>query len=757
MKYFKYIYAFLFLLIGETGIAQKSPVDYVNIFAGTSNSRAMLGPYAGVPYGMVQLGPDNQDQTWMSGYEYSISNVLGFSHIHAWSMGGLLVMPAVQDFTKDIGQASSSYRGAGASFHSRMIKETEKASPGYYSCFLYDADCKAELTASAHCGFHKYTFKDAHDDGRIMIALNYPMEYESKLTDAKITKVTDSAIEGYAEVNQSYSWYTLYFSIRFNKPFNSFNGWNMDNVEKDVNVISGKEDVGAFVNYSIKPGDEIMMKVGISLVDIEGARKNLSTEFDKYGWDFDKAHMAARQEWNDLLSTIEVKGTELNKEKFYTNFYRSFAKQRWNDVDGRYRDPFENIQHLKEGVDIYGGDSFWNSYWSYNTVLSLVAPKIMNNWVNTQLELFDKTGWTNNGPTGLELTGVMEVTHEISLMVSAYQKGIRNYDVNKLYQAVKHNSMEQGYRLEGTGLAGMERLNAFKKYGYVPYEIDRASRTLDYSYTMYCAAQLAKAMGDKKSYKDFSQYANNWKNQFHPILKWQVPRDSVGNWVEDYNPFNGKHWIEGNGWQYTWYIPHDVQGVIDLMGIELFNQRLEEGFKKAEPHKFAAHVFDRAQEKPFEYYVNHGNEENLHCAFLFNYSKKPWLTQKYTRKILDSYYGLTPFHGWEGDEDEGMMSGWFVIASMGLFEMNGGVTSEPTFDLTSPLFDEIVIHFDNDFYTGKIFTIKANNNSPENIYIQSATFNGKSLKDCKLKFEDVVKGGELIFEMGSKPNMEWGI
>jgi predicted alpha-1,2-mannosidase len=350
----------------------------------------------------------------------------------------------------------------------------------------------------------------------------------------------------------------------------------------------------------------------------------------------------------------------------------------------------------------------------------------------------------------------MEVTHEIALMVSAYQKGIRNYDVNKLYEAVRHNSMEQGKFNSGMK-AGMERLDVYKRLGYVPYNIDDACRTLDYCYTDFCAAQLAKALGKTDDYNIFIKRSNNWKNQFHPVLKWQVPRDSSGNWLKDYNPFSGKYWIEGNGWQYTWYVPHNVNGLVKLMGKDLFNKRLEEGFIKASKLNFTAYAFDRYQDKAYEYYVNHGNEDNMQASFLFNYSQKPWLTQKYTRDILDSFYGTSPYHGWEGDEDEGQMGGWFVLASMGLFEMNGGVTSTPEFDLSSPLLDEIVLHFNPMYYPGKSFTIKTINNSKDNVYIQSATLNGKPLQKCKLKFSDVVKGGELIFNMGNTPNTKWGL
>jgi predicted alpha-1,2-mannosidase len=736
--------------------AQKEPVDYVNVFTGTSNSRWMLGPYAGVPYGMVQLGPDNQEAVWMGGYEYSIMNVTGFSHLHGWKMAGLMVMPQTQDFTRENGASSKAYRGAGAGFHSRIIKETEIASPGYYSCELYDADCKAELTATTHCGFHKYTFRKDRENARILLVLRFPAEYPINIDDAVIEKISNNTIEGYA-LTRSEDSYKLHFVIQFSKPFNSFNGWENNAIKTDVSRVAGKRDIGAFVNFSVKEGESIMLKAGLSLVDTEGARNNMKTELDTFGWNFEAVAASARQSWNNLLSTIEVKGSEINKGKFYTNFYRSFAKQTWSDADGRYVDPFNKIQQLPSGGVMYGGDAFWNTFWNFNTILSLVAPQIMNNWVTTELELFDKTGWTNNGPTGIKLTGIMEVTHEIALMVSAYQKGIRNNDINKLYQAVRHNSMEQGKRLPGTGLSGMERLAIYNRLGYVPTEVDAASRTLDYAFTDYCAAQLAKAMNQDTDYKLFLKRSENWKNQFHPSLKWQIPRDSAGNWMKDWNLFSGNHWIEGNSWQYTWYVPHDVTGLVNLMGKDLFNTRLEEGFEKSVKHNFAAHAFDRAQSSAFEYYVNHGNEGNMQASFLFNYSGKPWLTQKYSRAILDNYYGNTPYHGWEGDEDEGQMGGWFVISSMGLFEMNGGVTQDPEFDLTSPLFDEIVIHIDKMYNNGKPFVIKTIKNSDENVYIQSATLNGKSLNLSRLKFKEVVKGGELVFKMSNKPNEKWGI
>ncbi|MCE1198964.1 MAG: glycoside hydrolase family 92 protein, partial [Marinilabiliales bacterium] len=551
--------------------------------------------------------------------------------------------------------------------------------------------------------------------------------------------------------------YKLYFSIELSEPCLTMGGWVNEEVRDSVSEVAGSGDVAAYLNYHVRKGEQVMLKIGLSLVDQEGARNNLKQELNDSGWDFDKVVTSAKHQWNQLLSTIQVEGDSANERKFYTNLYRSFAKQTWSDADGRYCDPFEVIRTTPPGTKMYGGDAFWNSYWNFNTILALVAPEMMNNWVNTQLELYRHTGWTNNGPTGLEHTRVMGVTHEVALMVSAYQKGIRRYDVATLWEAIHHNATEQGKALPGSGNVGMEFLDVYNKLGYVPWDVSRrSSRTLDYSFTDFCTAQLAKALDKQPEYNFFLKRSNNWKNQFNTEIKWQMPRNQKGEWKWDNNLFSGELWSEGNAWQYSFYVPHDIPAVVNLMGKDLFNSRLEEGFRKSEPFLYAAHALDRVQSKVSEYYINQGNEVNMQASWLFNYSDKPWLTQKFTRAILNNYYGDTPFHGWEGDEDEGQMGGWFVITSMGLFEMNGGVTENSIVDLSAPLFKKVTIRLDPAYYKGKEFVIEALNSKPENIYIQKAELNGKPLEHCWIYFRDIVKGGKLTYTLGSQPNPDWG-
>lgn len=758
MKAKQTIILLLSTLFSLTAIA-KEPADYVDMFIGTSNSRWMLGPYAQRPFGMVQLGPDNQGNVWMGGYEWSISNISGFSHIHAWTMGGVMIMPSTTDLATGNPSTDSPYQGANAGYHSRILKETETARPGYYSTFLYDSRTLAEMTATTRCGIHRYTFPEC-ETARILVDLQFPTEWDYGFTvkKAEITSINRSEVEGYAECQSGpWSWwneYKLHFVLRFSREFETMNGWNGGRISENIGEISGSGDTGAYFTFKTREGESITVCCGISLVSIEQARMNLEEEAGKLGFDFDSIAADAYNEWNSLLGQIRIEGgSEEDKAKFYTNLYRAYAgKQTWSDINGKYIDAMENQRTITKG-EMYGGDAFWNSYWNLNGLWSLATPEIIDNWVETQLEMFRHTGWTGKGPTGIEYSGIMEGSHETALMVSAYQKGIRK-DGEEIYKAVLKNVTEPGADHPGGGNAGNPLLDIYIKYGYMPREYGVISKTLDYAYDDWCVAMMADAVGDKKTGKMLKQRSENWRNAFNPATGYVTMRDKQGEWDPDFDKFSNNGFIEGNSWQYSWYVPHNIKGLVQMLGKDEFNRRLEEGFEKSERHNFAAHVFDRTMGQSAEFYINHGNEVNMCTPYLFNYSGKPWLTQKWSRSILNKFYGSTPYHGWEGDEDEGQMSAWFVMSAMGLFEMDGGCTPDPEFDISSPLFSKITISLDSRYYSGKEFTINAIGNSDKNIYIQEAYLNGKKLSSPKLKFNDVVRGGELTLIMGDSPK-EW--
>jgi predicted alpha-1,2-mannosidase len=742
----------------------QSPADYVDPLMGSHDSRWMMFPGPTMPFGMVKLSPDNQELGWKAGYEYEIDNIAGFSHIHSWTMAGILATPANGPLKILPGTEKDPDRG----YRSRFRHATEIAEPGYYAVTLDDYDIRVELTTTTRTGYHRYTFPQS-DSSRIQIDLLTPSEYGYEFDYTHVKKVTDTEIEGvsYQQSHRRayFNEYVLNFVIRFDKPFNSLNGWTKEEVTRNADFLSshfGNKDTGVWVEYETKEGEQVQMQVGISLVSIEQARLNLETELNSYNWDFDRVRADNKKAWNDLLSTIEVEGDEETKKKFYTNFYRAYAgRTTWSDVNGKYIDMYEKVQQMPDSTQpVYGSDGFWISMFNLNQLWPLVTPKISNNWVTSMLEIYDKGGWLPKGPTGIEYSAIMVASHQISLLTSAYHKGIRNYDVNKLYEAVNKLQTEQGHAHDAGGYVGNRNLTVYKEKGYVPDEEGPASNTLAYAYDDWSVGQLAKALGREKDYKDYTRRAFNYENIFDPEVGFMRRKNADGSWAE-FNEFGDvawleSGWVEGNAWQYTFFVPHDVNGLVKLIGKDVFNDRLEKGFLKSQPHNFnSEHLGANSLDGMGVLPINHGNQPNMQAAYLFNYSGKPWLTQYWANEILDKYYGSGPLDGWKGDEDQGQMGAWYVMSSMGLFQMDGGASERPIYELGSPQFEKITIHLDQDFYPGKKFIISAKNVSDENIYIQSAKLNGKPLNKLWFYHDELVAGGSLELEMGSEPNREW--
>jgi predicted alpha-1,2-mannosidase len=743
------------------------PVDYVDPLIGSHDSRWNLFPGPTLPFGMVKLSPDNQENGWKSGYEYNIDNIAGFSHIHSWTMAGLLTVPTTGPLMTQPGTERHPEKG----YRSKIRHETETASPGYYSVFLDDYGVKAELTTTMRTGFQRYTFPES-DSARILIDMKIPSEYDFEIFWTVIAKVNDHEIHGFSYQQSlrkaNYNEYILNFVMRFNKPFKSFNGWVEEDIYRNVeSVTSGFEnrDNGAFVEFDTEEGEQIMVQTGISLVSIDQARLNLETELDPYKWDFDAVRNDARNIWNALLSKIEVEGgSDNDKTKFYTNMYWAYApKTTWNDVNGKYVDMYEVEQQLPEGTNsIYGGDGFWITFWNFNQLWALVTPDITSSWVKSLLEISDRGGWLPKGPTGIEYSGIMVASHQNSFIAGAYQKGIRDFDVNKAYEAMKKLQTVPGGPHKGGGVVGNRNLESYMKYGYVPDEDGPVSNTMEYAYDDWTVGQMALALGRNDDYKYFTKRSLNYKNVYDPDVGYIRRKYQDGTWVDGFSPFGqvtflGPGFVEGNAWQFTYFVPHDLAGLVELMGIDEFNNRLEKGFETSLPYKFnseklGSNSLDGMGILP----VNHGNQPNMQAAYLFNYSGKPWLTQKWVREIMDLYYGTTPEHGWLGDEDEGQMGAWYVMSAMGLFEMDGGASVSPIYEIGSPVFEKVRIHLDPRYYLGGEFIIDAKNVSSVNRYIQSARLNGKPLDKPWFYHSELVNGGNLELKMGPKPNMKWG-
>jgi len=719
----------------------------------------MLFPGAAMPFGMVKLSPDNK--AWSgragsgrAGYDYKIPTILGFSHIHSWTMGGLLMMPTAGPLKLAQGPES----GSPDSFRSHYRHEAESASPGYYSVMLDDYNIRAELTATTRAGFQRYSFPKT-DQARILLVLNVPGEYAMAVKNAVVRRVSGTEIEGESEQTNdaiyTFQKYKLHFVVRFSKPFDSMGGWAGSNITRNATEIAGQGDVGAFVNFHTNEGEVIQVKTGISYVSIEQARLNLGTEMNRFGWDFDAVRRNARDTWNNLLTRIEVDGgSETERTKFYTNFYRSYvARTIFSDINGKYVDPNGGIRQLEDPESpMLGCDAFWNTFWNLNQLFGLVTPEVVNQWARSQLQLNDDGGWLSKGPAGLRYSGVMVAEHDIALLAGAWQKGIRNFDGEKAFAAMKHvqttpgkqyyNDIHSGRWIDGW--VGMEQLPSYRDLGYVPAEAEHGwtSLTLEYAYDDWCTAQMAKALGKMDDYQYFSKRAQNYRNIWDASVGYFRPKHRDGTWAEDFSPWQTKSFLEGTAWQYSFYVPHDMKGLIELMGKDELVRRLNQGFEDSRP-TFARGVVDM------------GNEQDMQAPWTFNYAGAPWLTQKWTREVMAHSYSDAP-SGYTGDEDQGQMGSFFVLMAMGLFEMDGGCSTRPIYEIGSPLFSRIVVHLDRKYYPGRRFIIEAKNNSPENVYIQSATLNGKPFDKPWIYHSDVVKGATLVLTMGAEPNTSWG-
>ena len=752
----------------EKGTVVRSPqrkqtfADYVDTKIGTAHSRWMIAPGPWMPFSMVKLSPDNQNKGWQAGYQPTFETLGCFSHIHEWTMGGLGMMPTNGELFTQVGDQFRPDEG----YRSRIDKKTEEAPLGYYKVFLTDTEILAEVTATERASFQKYTFpKDK--DGRVMIDLHIQAEYDYNLQEVDVRKVSDYRIEGRSHqiTPRPHVWsedadqeYIVNFVIEFDAPIKKVGGWKNEQL-LDGGHISGKDlkEAGLYVEFDTRKHPVVQVRTGISLVSIANASENLQKEIsDKFGWNFEAVVQNQKEVWNGVFNRLTISTNDrMEKTRFYTNMYRALCRNLWSDVNGEWVSPDEKVRKFTNPEHVaLGCDAFWNSFWNLNQFWNLVTPEWSSKWVNSQLALYDANGWLAKGPAGMEYIPVMVAEHEIPLMVSAYQMGIRDYDAEKAFEAMKKMQTTPATHVAG-GFAGNRDLVPYMKYKYVPIELGRFSNTLEYSYDDWTVGQMAKALGKYGEYATFNDRGYWWKNAVNPENGYAHMRDSAGNFIPDFDAFQtgrNHHYVEGNSWQLSYFVPQDVPALIDIMGEEAFVDRLNWGFEVSEPWRYNA-----PNDQYWDYPVVQGNQQSMHFAFLFNWAKKPWLTQKWSRSIIDKYYGYGVANAYLGDEDQGQMSAWFVMAALGLFQTDGGCRLDPIYEIASPLYEKVVIDLGKRYNRGETFTIEAKNVSRKNKYIQSATLNGQKLDRFFFPASELLKGGELILEMGDKPNKSWGI
>lgn len=751
-------------------VEELSPSAYVNPFIGASTSVGAAGTYHGLgktfpgvttPYGMVQVSPNTITGGDNSpGYSYEHKTIEGFAFTQmsgvGWNgdLGNFLVMPTTGALKTIAGKEDGSIKGYRSSYN----KDTEIAQAGYYSADLTDYGIKVEASAAPHSGILRFTFPE-NKQSRIQIDLARRVGGTSVYQYVKV--VNDSTIQGWMKCTpDGGGWgngegkadYTVHFYAQFSKPLKDYGFWSADIPDKwkrkieestsipylqrvsEAPIIKDKKELegkhlGFFSEFETKKDEQVTLKVGISFVDMDGAEKNFKAEM--VNKDFAHIKEEAKSLWDKELGRIKIEGgSKDEKTIFYTSLYHTMIDPRvYTDVDGRYIGGDFKIHEKADFTKrtIFSG---WDVFRSQFPLQTIINPELVNDELNSLITMADESGreYYERWELMNAYSGCMIGNPALSVLADAYAKGIRNYDIQKAYK----------YAVNTSKMFGNDKLG----YTGPPLGI---SLTLEYAYTDWCISRLAKELGKSEDEKLFAQKGQAYKNIFDKDKGWFRPRKVDGTWEEWPEDARTKEWygcIESNAYQQGWFVPHDISGMVELMG----------GQEKTVAD--LTNMFEKTPENLlWNVYYNHANEPVHHVPFLFNRLGSPWLTQKWTRHICDKAY-TNKVEGLVGNEDVGQMSAWYVLAASGIHPVCPGDTR---MEITSPVFNKVEFKLDSKYYEGDKFTIIAHDNSPENVYIQKALLNGKEYKNCYIDFSEISKGGVLELYMGSQPNKDWGI
>ena len=718
---------------------QSFATNYVDPFIGTGG-HGHTYPGATVPFGMLQVSPDNgvSSWDWCSGYHYSDSIVSGFSHLHLSGTGigdlaDILFMPTNKKLDLTAKAASRDF----LPYKSKYNHVNEKAIPGYYQVFLEDPKINVELTSTLRTAYHKYTYNN-NDTQSVVVDLGFAINWDKAVKTA-ITVEDQNTISGY---RYSTGWaknQKVFFVAKFSKPITE------SIITADKKVVSGKnaegENTALQLFFDGKNSKELGVKVALSSVSIANAKDNLDAESQN----FEKAKSDATIDWNKALSKITVETpVDSLKTIFYTALYHAqVAPVTYSDKNGQFRREDDKIITDKD-YTAYSTLSLWDTFRAENPLLTLLEPTKVSDLVNSMLAYYETKKilpvWTLYANETNTMTGY----HSIPVIVDAYMKGIKGFDAEKAFEAMKATMMQD------------ERgLNFYKKYGYIPYNLldESVTITLEYAYDDWCVAQMAKALGKTADYEFFSKRSKAYEYLFDAKSGFMRGKSEDGkSWNEPFDPKHSNHrehtdYTEGNAWQHSWFVPHNVDDFIKLHGgNDIFTKRLEQLF--TESSEITGNNVSADISGLIGQYA-HGNEPSHHIAYMFNHAGQPWRTQYWVRHILDTQYNTTA-NGLSGNEDCGQMSAWYVFSSMGLYPMN---PASGEYEFGSPIFEKSTLNLPN----GKTFVIEAENVSDKNFYIQSATLNGKAFNKTAISHQEMLKGGVLHFVMGAQPNKNWGL
>lgn len=757
----------------------ESPVDYVNPNIGTVHSRWFVYTPAAVPFGMAKLGASTNGtygnvQGWEAvGYEDTHTSIDGFPCFHEFQIGGLSFMPVTGEVKTTPARLENPEEG----WRSHFDKNDETARPGYYSVVLKDYGVRAELTATRRVGYQRYTFPGS-DSSHIIVNVGNRQGESGAVRDSYV-ECNGNVLSGYIISEPEYvrkyqagATVNMYFYAELSRVPDSVSGFN--GYGSDLSPCTSVSGPGAVLvlNYSTAPGEKIDVSAGLSYTSVENAKANYLAEGK--GKNFERAIKEATDVWNDYLGRIEVTGgSRENRVKFYTGLYHALlGRGLASDVNGAYPRNDGGVGRIECGADgkpvhnHYNTDAVWGAYWNLTPLWALAYPEYYNDWCASQLLVFKDAGWLGDGiACSKYVSGV--ATNMVSVaLAGAFNSGIRNYDIEAMYAAARKDNLEWEGRPRGAGKLDVKQ---FVEKGYVAYldgledgaSEDGAtfsvSHTLEYSFSAYATAQMAKQLGHGEDYTLLTGLSDGWARLFDDTLKLVRPRTADGSFLQDFDPREAwRGFQEGNAMQYSFYVPHNPDSLIGRMGRAEFNDRLDSIFTEARKTIFGggkvAYAFSGLN-SPY----NHGNQPSLHIPWLFNFSGKPYLTQKWTRLICDEFYGADGEHGYGygQDEDQGQLGAWYVMSALGLFDVQGGACSEPTYQIGSPLFDEIKIHLSPLNASGRTFTIKTSGNSADAFYVQGATLNGKPLDRCWLYRDEIYRGGSLELVMGTEPSDIW--
>jgi len=717
---------------------EKSLTKYVDPFIGTGG-HGHTYPGATVPFGMLQVSPINgiSKWDWCSGYHYSDSIAVGFSHLSLSGTGigdlaDILFMP----INKEVDLTVKTTSRDELPYKSSYSHANESASPGYYQVFLEDHDVNVELTTSQRTAYHKYTFKE-NDNQAVVVDLGFAINWDKALKTS--LKIEDEyTISGYRFSTGWAKNQKVFFVAKFSKPILKHNliadGVKTDEIKSEGNKIAAQ------LFFDSNKNNELYAKVALSSVSIVNAKDNLKAG----DFNFETIKAEAEDTWNTALTKIEVETpVDSLKTMFYTAMYHAqLAPVTYSDKNGQFRKENDSIV-TATNYTAYSTLSLWDTFRAEHPLLTITAPDKVSDIVNTMLAYYETKKilpvWTLYANETNTMTGY----HSIPVIVEAYKKGIRGFDAEKAYQAMKTTMMQD------------ERgLDHYKAHGYIPYSLldESVTITLEYAYDDWCVAQMAQALGKDEDYKFFLNRSRAYQHLFDNETGFMRGKSVDGNsWNE---PFDAKHsnhreqtdYTEGNAWQHSWFVPHDVEDFISLHGSnEVFTNRLEQLF--TESSEITGDNVSVDISGLIGQYA-HGNEPSHHIAYMFNHANKPWRTQYWARYILDTQYNTTPV-GLSGNEDCGQMSAWYALSSIGIYPMN---PASGDYEIGSPIFEKASISLSKD----KNFVIKAEHVSDKNIYIQSATLNGELFNQTSISHQQILEGGTLHFIMGSEPNKAWG-